>query len=653
MAVNQDRLLQDFSSPVELNRTLSDGFERNMAFPYSQGSRKEAVKQIPINKPVYHFSGADVKQRELSNGISHSDALVQNTEMTSNGQTMSYRVEHLASFQHISGNRELLPEDALKKLNEISEDGGLWSQLMIMKVSNAKLVMANGETNETIEEYSLENISLCTYVADHPAVNNIFIFSTRYSNDKVGAIHLFQCKSSEAAVIASDINKRRGGKDKMIAGEGVVNGGFSETSSPKINGHSKVADGEDAGDNVAKKNLENLGYVHDETDNLSSPRHGVGVHQRVEAFQKFSEPKPTEILRTGSRTSADYVSKETRQARINRDVEALNRCIETAEDFIVELKKMNDARKKLSVKGPKKSMKRKYEGARSLAKGPTEASTIDMYQKFKYAFNLLGKLKSHINSPNAPELVNYLFVPLEIIVKVLGHETARSVVSPLMTVAAIDLLTNCLRSRDHEFWKSLGPNWSLPQSAPMFHDRYITPYAPKFKDGWTPPEIVADERGAAAAKSTAAMVARMKESEFGSEKTRTMVARAVQRFRSLAHEAKTRKLADDEKRAVEEAKHHYETPPVPPVPVVATHVKKTVEETPKRQPVGELKFALVVYDYWAHNNKELTIRAGEKVVIIDDTRRWWLVRNNDDEQGYVPSTVLEVYNPGKFNSNAL
>ncbi|XP_065050993.1 epidermal growth factor receptor kinase substrate 8-like isoform X3 [Rhopilema esculentum] len=624
-----------------------------MAFPYSQGSRKEAVKQIPINKPVYHFSGADVKQRELSNGISHSDALVQNTEMTSNGQTMSYRVEHLASFQHISGNRELLPEDALKKLNEISEDGGLWSQLMIMKVSNAKLVMANGETNETIEEYSLENISLCTYVADHPAVNNIFIFSTRYSNDKVGAIHLFQCKSSEAAVIASDINKRRGGKDKMIAGEGVVNGGFSETSSPKINGHSKVADGEDAGDNVAKKNLENLGYVHDETDNLSSPRHGVGVHQRVEAFQKFSEPKPTEILRTGSRTSADYVSKETRQARINRDVEALNRCIETAEDFIVELKKMNDARKKLSVKGPKKSMKRKYEGARSLAKGPTEASTIDMYQKFKYAFNLLGKLKSHINSPNAPELVNYLFVPLEIIVKVLGHETARSVVSPLMTVAAIDLLTNCLRSRDHEFWKSLGPNWSLPQSAPMFHDRYITPYAPKFKDGWTPPEIVADERGAAAAKSTAAMVARMKESEFGSEKTRTMVARAVQRFRSLAHEAKTRKLADDEKRAVEEAKHHYETPPVPPVPVVATHVKKTVEETPKRQPVGELKFALVVYDYWAHNNKELTIRAGEKVVIIDDTRRWWLVRNNDDEQGYVPSTVLEVYNPGKFNSNAL
>jgi len=51
---------------------------------------------------------------------------------------------------------------------------------------------------------------------------------------------------------------------------------------------------------------------------------------------------------------------------------------------------------------------------------------------------------------------------------------------------------------------------------------------------------------------------------------------------------------------------------------------------------------IVVYDYIAHNNKELTIRAGEKVIILDNSRRWWLVRNDHGEQGYVPSTVLEV-----------
>ena len=42
-------------------------------------------------------------------------------------------------------------------------------------------------------------------------------------------------------------------------------------------------------------------------------------------------------------------------------------------------------------------------------------------------------------------------------------EAARTVVSPLLTVAAIDLMSNCLDSREATFWKSLGPNWNLPQ----------------------------------------------------------------------------------------------------------------------------------------------------------------------------------------------
>ena len=42
-------------------------------------------------------------------------------------------------------------------------------------------------------------------------------------------------------------------------------------------------------------------------------------------------------------------------------------------------------------------------------------------------------------------------------------EAARTVVSPLLTVAAIDLMSNCLDSREATFWKSLGSNWNLPQ----------------------------------------------------------------------------------------------------------------------------------------------------------------------------------------------
>eukprot|EP00112_Aurelia_sp_Birch-Aquarium-sp1_P024512 Seg780.2 transcript_id=Seg780.2/GoldUCD/mRNA.D3Y31 product="Epidermal growth factor receptor kinase substrate 8" protein_id=Seg780.2/GoldUCD/D3Y31 len=599
-----------------------------MSFPYSEGNVHHHGA-IPIKRQTYHFGGNPVKSpRDLSNGVGKSDALVRSTptSMSVNEGTTNYRVEHLASFQHESGKGELTPADALARLSEISEEGGLWTQVMSMKVTNESISMANGETMELIEDYPLENISLCTHVTNHPIIQNLFIFSTRYSNDKVGAIHLFQCKSSEAPAMSTDINKRREIKAKIMSGA-VVNGGFHDEEPAKVNGHQQQV-------------------------KPSSPTQGTGVHQRIEAFQKKAEsPPPANVTRSSSKKEYDYGSAELREKKINRDVETLNRCIEEMEEFIVKLKEMNDARKKLSQKGPRKSMKQKYERQRTLSKGPSQERITDIFQKFKFAFNLLGKLKTHIKQPNAPELLHYIFVPLEIIVKLLGLESARTVESPLLTVAAIDLMSNCLDSREASFWKSLGPNWNLPQSAPMFHGKVVIGYVPVFKDGWMPPEIVSDEREAAAAKSTAVIVAKMKEVEFGSDKTKTLVLRAVERFRSLAHEAKSRQESNEERRksleppqhpqqshvVVEQVQQQQQTVVVESMPV------KVVEEIPKAPVVsGSGKYATVVYDYWAHNNKELTIRAGEKVMVLDDTRRWWLVKNDHDEQGYVPSTVLAI-----------
>ena len=86
-------------------------------------------------------------------------------------------------------------------------------------------------------------------------------------------------------------------------------------------------------------------------------------------------------------------------------------------------------------------------------------------------------------------------------------------------------------------------------------------------------------------------------------------------------------LTREEKRSQEE-KHHYDLPPVKPIPATTVVVREeeTIEqkaEKPKGKPAdlpklqlsGEKKYALVIYDYWAHNNKELTIRAGEKVLV--------------------------------------
>ena len=57
------------------------------------------------------------------------------------------------------------------------------------------------------------------------------------------------------------------------------------------------------------------------------------------------------------------------------------------------------------------------------------------------------------------------------------------------------------------------------------------------------------------------------------------------------------------------------------VVVAEPQVVTVLTPTPKKQEVqapvgtGTGKYAAVVYDYWAHNNKELTIRAGEKVLV--------------------------------------
>lgn len=101
-------------------------------------------------------------------------------------------------------------------------------------------------------------------------------------------------------------------------------------------------------------------------------------------------------------------------------------------------------------------------------KPPPEKEFIDIFQKFKLSFNLLAKLKAHIHDPNAPELIHFLFTPLALIVDA-SHETfyepnlPAKVVSPLLTREAVNLLMNCVTSKETELWHSLGNAWLIPR----------------------------------------------------------------------------------------------------------------------------------------------------------------------------------------------
>uniref|UniRef100_A0A7M5V0Q6 SH3 domain-containing protein n=1 Tax=Clytia hemisphaerica TaxID=252671 RepID=A0A7M5V0Q6_9CNID len=515
----------------------------------------------------------------------------------------SFIVEHLASFPQ-DGEQDITPAYALVKLKEISSHGGLWAQKMSMNISSESLSMANAESQELIEEYPIQQISLCVTVDNDDVLENLLIFTTKLSQDKVGAIHLFQCKAGEAGVIKEVVNKQRERKalqQQQVNSTNYMNGS-SSPSPPTIT----------------------------ETNGMAETRTEWNLHQRhavaraVEAFQSPQEEKPpTQHNMTVNGTNP------MQDAKIARDVEILNKCIEEIENFVVMLKRINEARKQLQLKKSRGSKKKKIENILILqSQPPPDHRIFDIYQKFKHSLNLLGKLHPHISEPNAPELIHYLFIPLGIIVKVTGIERARSVVEPLLTLTAVELLGNCLDSREYHFWQSLGPNWTLTKNAEPFKDRYFQPYSPVFIDGWVPPEIVTPQQEAAATS-----IARMQQGQqyFKESAQSSTVIQAAMKFKKFLK------------------------PKYPEEDVMLKRSSNSDGAIKTNQVDGnpalrnnsfnnklKVRYGIVVYDYLAHNNKELTIHAGEKVEVIDNSRRWWLVKNTHGDQGYVPSTVLEI-----------
>ena len=93
-------------------------------------------------------------------------------------------------------------------------------------------------------------------------------------------------------------------------------------------------------------------------------------------------------------------------------------------------------------------------------------------------------MKSHIHDPNAPELVHFLFSPLTLIVEA-SHESntvpnlPARVVAPLLTYDAIELLSNCLSSKETELWHSLGDDWHTPKYVMVFwfFDKFLIVFA--------------------------------------------------------------------------------------------------------------------------------------------------------------------------------
>lgn len=285
--------------------------------------------------------------------------------------------------------------------------------------------------------------------------------------------------------------------------------------------------------------------------------------------------------------------------RAPMEVDLLNHCFDDIEAFIGKLQQSAEAQIILDQRSKKKKSQKKIADEDLLtakAKPPSEKEFLDAFQKFKYSFSLLARLKFTISNPTSEELVHHIFKPLEMVVKATGGPGfAASVSSPAMTQGAVTLLQNSLTTQENALWISLGPNWTQHRSALRSP---VAPYTLVFQDGWKLP-------GSDAAGWVDPV--------------------------ELEHRQ------DAELSKVELTPSHTSDRHTAPV------------QTPD-EPDGGVKERLYrcSYDFVARNNSELSVLQGETLEVIESSKRWWKCRNKFNEVGFVPFNILE---PGTHIDN--
>ncbi|XP_017540120.1 epidermal growth factor receptor kinase substrate 8-like protein 1a isoform X1 [Pygocentrus nattereri] len=283
-----------------------------------------------------------------------------------------------------------------------------------------------------------------------------------------------------------------------------------------------------------------------------------------------------------------------------REVDLVNHCFADVEHFMGHLQKAADtqsaAEQTKKKKNKKKSKKKKqhYDLMSEEESSPSEKEFIDIFQKIKYSFSLLDRLKNKISNPSSEELLHHLFVPLGLLVKTTGGpKLAAGVSSPALTSGAVTLLQQNLTKEEKELWSSLGPNWTQSYSQ---HAQPVSPYTLAFLDGWQPEAC--DENGEAFEDPV--------ESEH-------------------KYEAQLQSQQLEPSQA---------SPPVSP----------TVENVENPPPLDAERLYCCSYDFVARNSSELSVLRGETLQVIESSKRWWKCRNSYDQIGFVPSNILEPIN---------
>ncbi|XP_052576202.1 epidermal growth factor receptor kinase substrate 8 [Peromyscus californicus insignis] len=526
-----------------------------------------------------------------------------------------YRVEHLTTFVLDRKDAMITVDDGIRKLKLLDAKGKVWTQDMILQVDDRAVSLIDLESKNELENFPLNTIQHCQAVVHSCSYDSILALVCKEPTQNKPDLHLFQCDEVKANLISEDIESAisdsKGGKQKRRPEALRMIANAEPGIPPPPRAPAPAPPGTVTQVDVRSRVAAWSAWAADQGD-FEKPRQ---YHEQEE-------------------------TPEMMAARIDRDVQILNHILDDIEFFITKLQKAAEAFSELSKRKKSKKSKRKGPGEGVLtlrAKPPPPDEFVDCFQKFKHGFNLLAKLKSHIQNPSASDLVHFLFTPLNMVVQATGGpELASSVLSPLLTKDTVDFLNYTVTADERQLWMSLGETW-LKVRAEWPKEQFIPPYVPRFRNGWEPPMLnfmgAPTEQGMYQLAESVANAAEHQRKQ-DSKRLSTEHSSVSDYSPSDGYAFNSSMYNRGPHLDQGEAAMAFKSTP-------NRHVDRSYDSVKTQTK----KYAKSKYDFVARNSSELSVLKDDVLEILDDRKQWWKVRNAGGDSGFVPNNILDIVRP--------
>uniref|UniRef100_A0A8C9ZJE4 EPS8 signaling adaptor L1b n=1 Tax=Sander lucioperca TaxID=283035 RepID=A0A8C9ZJE4_SANLU len=467
--------------------------------------------------------------------------------------------QHLLTFSLQDGDVQNV-EEAQSRLSVLAQNQKLWSQQMYLDVGAKAIHLRDTQSQDELENYLFKSIYRCDAINTEKHFKSLLLLVCQSADLKKPDILFFNCETSVAGLKLS----------------------LSSTRLPRSEGNM-----------IDPYEIPKNPVPHAPNPPPANPPPYPG-HRGKKKSEKWYASFITFVSFLSPVWHSSYLNRVTNWFSFPQGI--LNHCFNDIEIFMGKLQQTAEAATVLNQRKKKKKRSKKQSAEDLLtakARPPPEEEFIDIFQKFKYCFSLLARLKSTISNPSSEELVHHIFKPLDMMVRTTGGPAlGASVSSPALTSSAVSLLQDNLSEEERQLWTSLGPNWTLPRSVPTITWPLrgpVAPYTPVFLDGWKPEASRADGQ-----------------------------------------------VWEDPV----DSQHKHEALRVQQVVRNTCPVSFPLRDGSTLPPESDRLYSCT-YDFIARNSSELSVQHGETLEVIESSKRWWKCRNRFDQIGFVPFNILD------------